>query len=181
VINHHKELGRNDDIIALPVAEARKLYGGLFDNADYTGVKEVLINKASGWAAAGDALRAVTKKCLELGVKYVTAEVATLEFNGRGSCTGAKTKSGQVLSATHVIVAAGAFTPTLLEWSAASSGNAGLRAGERILAAGITTGMAQLKKDQYGKFKDMPVGFQGYTPEEGKLFVLESVYMWTCC
>lgn len=169
VINHHKELGRNDDIIALPVAEARKLYGGLFDNADYTGVKEVLINKASGWAAAGDSLQAVTKKCLELGVKYVTAEVATLEFNGRGSCTGAKTKSGQVLSATHVIVAAGAFTPTLLEWSAASSGNAGLRAGERILAAGITTGMAQLNKEQYAKFKDMPVGFQGYTPNEGKL------------
>jgi glycine/D-amino acid oxidase-like deaminating enzyme len=169
VINHHKELGRNDDIIALPVSEARKLYGGLFDNADYTGVKEVLINKASGWAAAGDSLRAVTKKSLELGVKYVTAEVATLEFDGRGSCTGAKTKSGQVLSATHVIVAAGAFTPTLLEWSAASSGNAGLRAGERILAAGITTGMAQLKKEQYEKFKDMPVGFQGYTPEEGKL------------
>lgn len=168
VITNHKELGRHEDIIALPVAEARKLYGGLFDNADYTGVKEVLVNRASGWAAAGDALRAVTKKCLELGVKYVTADVATLDFDGRGTCTGVKTRSGQTLSATHVIVAAGAFTPTLLEWSAAKSGNAGLRAGERILAAGITTGMAQLKGEQYKKFKDMPVGFQGYTPEEGK-------------
>lgn len=168
VITNHKELGRHEDIIALPVAEARKLYGGLFDNADYTGVKEVLVNRASGWAAAGDSLRAVTKKCLELGVKYVTADVATLEFDGRGTCTGVKTRSGQVLSAKHVIVAAGAFTPTLLEWSAAKSGNAGLRAGERILAAGITTGMAQLKGEQYEKFKDMPVGFQGYTPEEGK-------------
>jgi len=168
VINNHKELGRNDDIIALPVSEARKLYGGIFDDADYTGVKEVLINRASGWAAAGDALRAVTKKCLELGVKYVTADVATLEFNGRGSCTGIKTKSGEILSATHVIVAAGAFTPTLLEWSAKNSGNAGLRAGERILAAGITTGMAQLTQEQHAKYKDMPVGFQGYTPDEGK-------------
>ena len=168
VINHHKELGRNDDIIALPVAEARKLYGGLFDKADYTGVKEVLINKASGWAAAGDSLRAVTKRAIELGVKYVTADGATLEFDGKGSCTGLKTKSGETLSASHVIVAAGAFTPTLLEWSAAKSGNPGLRAGERITAAGITTGMAQLKGDMYEKFKDMPVGFQGYTPEEGK-------------
>lgn len=168
VITNHKDLGRNDDIIALPVTEARKLYGGIFDNADYTGVKEVLINRASGWAAAGDALRAVTKRCLELGVKYVTAEVANLEFDGRGSCTGVKTKSGEVLSATHVIVAAGAFTPTLLEWSAAKSGNPGLRAGERILAAGITTGMAQLNDEQYEKYKNMPVGFQGYTPEEGK-------------
>ncbi|GMF73816.1 unnamed protein product [Aspergillus oryzae] len=172
VITNHKELGRNDDIIALPVAEARKLYGGIFDNADYTGVKEVLINRASGWAAAGDALRAVTKKCLELGVKYVTADIATLQFDGRGSCTGVKTKSGQTLSATHVIVAAGAFTPTLLEWSAAASGNPGLRAEERILAAGITTGMAQLNEEQYEKFKDMPVGFQGYTPNEDKHLTL---------
>lgn len=172
VINNHKELGRNDDIIALPVAEARKLYGGVFDSADYTGVREVLINRASGWAAAGDALRAVTKRCLELGVKYLTADVAALEFDGRGSCTGVSTRSGQILSATHVIVAAGAFTPTLLEWSAASSGNPGLRAGERILAAGITTGMAHLKEDQYKKFKDMPVGFQGYTPEEGTAFLI---------
>ncbi|GAB1214659.1 hypothetical protein ATERTT37_003823 [Aspergillus terreus] len=171
VIAHHKELGRDDDIIALPVAEARKLYCGIFDNADYTGVKEVLINRASGWAAAGDALRAVTKRCLELGVKYITAEVAALQFDGRGSCTGVKTKSGQVLSATRTIVAAGAFTPTLLEWSAATSGNPGLRAGERILAAGITTGMAQLNEEQYKKYKDMPVGFQGYTPDEGKPFI----------
>lgn len=173
VINNHKELGRNDDIIALPVAEARKMYGGVFDNADYTGVKEVLVNRASGWAAAGDALRAVTKRCLELGVKYVTADVASLEFDGRGSCTGVRTKSDKVLSATHVIVAAGAFTPTLLEWSAAKSGNAGLRAGERILAAGITTGMAQLDNEQYKKYKDMPVGFQGYTPDEGKQAVAD--------
>lgn len=170
VIANHKELGRNDDIIALPVAEARKLYGGIFDNADYTGVKEVLVNRASGWAAAGDSLRAVTKRCLELGVSYVTASVTNLEFDGRGSCTGVKTRTGEILSATHVVVAAGAFTPTLLEWSAAKSGNPGLRAGERILAAGITTGMAQLNEEQYEKFKDMPVGFQGYTPNEGTLF-----------
>ena len=104
-----------------------------------------------------------------MGVKYVTADIAALEFNGRGSCTGVKARSGQILSATHVIVAAGAFTPTLLEWSAEKSGNAGLRAGERILAAGITTGMTQLNEEQYMKFKDMPVGFQGYTSEEGKI------------
>jgi glycine/D-amino acid oxidase-like deaminating enzyme len=171
VITNHKELGRSDDIIALPVSEARKLYGGVFDNADYTGVKEVLVNRASGWAAAGDALLAVTKRCLELGVTYVASSVTNLKFDGCGSCIGVRTRSGETLSATHVIVAAGAFTPTLLEWSAAESGNAGLRAGERILAAGITTGMAQLNEDQYTKFKHMPVGFQGYTPDEGMLFL----------
>jgi len=167
VINHHKELGRGDDIVALPVAEARKLYDGLFDNADYTGAKEVLVNKSSGWGAAGDSLVAITKKSIELGVKYVTAGVAALEFDGRSRCTGVKTEKGDVLSATYVIVATGAFTPTLLERSAAASGNEGLSAGSRILAAGITTGMAQLTPEQHEKFRNMPVGFQGYTPNEG--------------
>ncbi|PKS05447.1 hypothetical protein jhhlp_008823 [Lomentospora prolificans] len=171
VIAHHKSLGRGDDIVAMSTAEARKLYDGLFDSADYTGVKEVLINKSSGWAAAGDALTAVTKRCLELGVKYVTADIVTLEFDDGNRCTGARTRNGDVLSATHVVVATGAFTPTLLEWSAKSSGNEGLSAGSRILAAGIATGMAQLNPEQYEKFKKMPVGFQGYTPNEGKPFI----------
>ncbi|CAI4216051.1 unnamed protein product [Parascedosporium putredinis] len=127
VINHHKGFGRHNDIEALPVAQARKMFDGLFDNADYTGAKEVLLNKSSGWGAAGDS--------------------------------------------SHVIVSAGAFTPTLLEMSAEASGNEGLSAGSRILAAGITTGMAQLTAEQYQKFKNMPVGFQGYTPNEGKPFI----------
>ncbi|CAI4216984.1 unnamed protein product [Parascedosporium putredinis] len=157
VINHHKGFGRHNDIEALPVAQARKMFDGLFDNADYTGAKEVLLNKSSGW---------------ELGVKYVTAEVATLEFDGR-RCIGAKTRDGNRLLSSHVIVSAGAFTPTLLEMSAEASGNEGLSAGSRILAAGITTGMAQLTAEQYQKFKNMPVGFQGYTPNEG-------LYIATC-
>lgn len=167
VISHHEKLGRKDDIIALPVSEARKMYDGLFDDADYTGVKEVLLNRASGWAAAGDCLRAVTQKALELGVKYVTAEVSSLRFDGKGSCTGLKTAAGQTLTASHVIICTGAYTTKLLELSAAESGREELRAGDRILAAGITTGMAELDEDVYEKYAKMPVGFQGYTAQDG--------------
>lgn len=171
VIDHHRKLGRNDDIIALPVFEARKLYNGLFEDADYTGVKEVLINRASGWAAAGDCLRAVTAKAIELGVKYVTAETAAVVVDGSGACTGIQTATGEILRAAHVILCTGAYTPKLLELSAAKSGRAGLRSGDRILAAGIATGMAQLDEKTYEKYAQMPVGFQGYTAEHGKPFI----------
>ncbi|WDK20876.1 FAD dependent oxidoreductase [Colletotrichum graminicola] len=170
VIDHHKKLGRKDDIIALPVSEARKLYGGLFEDADYSGAKEVLVNRASGWAAAGDCLRAVTREAVRLGVKYVTAETASLEFDERGSCTGIKTTTGETLAADHTILSTGAYTPKLLELSAAESGLANLRAGDRILAAGITTGMAELDEDEYKQYANMPVGFQGYTGH-GKPFI----------
>jgi len=106
---------------------------------------------------------------LDLGVKYVTAEVASLEFGQTNRCTGLKTARGDVLSATHVILSTGAYTPKLLEFCAAKSGRAELSAGDRIVAGGITTGMTKLTEESYRRFADMPVGVQGYTAEQGNL------------
>lgn len=169
VIENYKKLGRQADLKAVPIEEARKLYNGLFEDADYTGVKEVLINKTSGWAAAGDCLRAVTNHILGRGVQYVTAEVATLQISKDGRCTGVKTRDGKTLTATHTILCTGAYTPKLLEYSAEKSGIADLSAGPRILAGGITTGMTKLDDESYKRFAAMPVGVQGYTAEEGEI------------
>ncbi|KAH7140175.1 FAD dependent oxidoreductase [Dactylonectria estremocensis] len=167
VIANHEKLGRADDISAVPIAEARKMYGGLFDKADYSDVTEVLINKSSGWAAAGDALRAITRKSIDMGLNYVTAQVTSLRFDKSGACRGAKIASGEVLTASHVILCTGAYTATLLEQSAAVSGLTSLRSEHRIVAGGITTGMRKLSDDVYPKFANMPVGFQGYSAEVG--------------
>ncbi|RYP06412.1 hypothetical protein DL765_009497 [Monosporascus sp. GIB2] len=160
VINNYRKLGRKADISAVPIDEARKMYGGLFEDADYAGAKEVLVNRTSGWAAAGDCLRAVTRKALDLGVKYVVTDIASLQIDNDGRCSGVQTTKGAVLTASHVILCTGAFTPKLLELSAASSGRNDLRAGSRIVAGGITTGMATLDEESYKKFAAMPVGFQ---------------------
>ena len=168
VIENYKTLGRKADLFAVPVAEARKLYGGLFEDADYSDVMEVLINKTSGWAAAGDCLRAVTRECLRLGVKYVQVEVKTLVFDKTRQCRGLQTGAGDVLKASHTILSTGAYTSKLLEMSAESSGLTDLRAGSRIQAGGITTGMTKLDDKTYPRFADMPVGVQGYTVEAGE-------------
>ena len=167
VIDNYKKLGRKADLSAVPIDEARRLYGGLFDDADYAGVKDVLVNKTSGWAAAGDCLRAVTRKAIELGVKYVVADVTRLQFDASGRCTGVRTANGKTLTAAHVVLCTGAFTPKLLELSAHSSGLTDLRAGSRILAGGITTGMTRLDDKTYQRFAKMPVGVQGYTAATG--------------
>lgn len=169
VIDNYKKLGRTADLAAVPIDEARKLYGGLFEDADYTGVKEVLVNKSSGWAAAGDALRAVTREALDLGVKYHIGEVAGLHLDSEGRCFGIKTAKGNVLTASHTVLCTGAYTPKLLEYSAASSGVLELRAGSRIVAGGITTGMTKLDDESYKRFASMPVGVQGYTAKTGDL------------
>ena len=167
VIGNYAKLGRKADLKAVPVAEAKKMFGGVFEEADYSGVKEVLLNRTSGWAAAGDCLQAVTREAMRLGVKYVTADVANLEFDGSGRCRGVKTVKGQVLSADRIILSTGAFTPKLLELSALSSGKKDLSANGRIVAGGITTGMTTLADDDYRQFAAMPVGVQGYTHQLG--------------
>lgn len=168
VIDNYRKLGRTAELSAVPIDEARKLYGGLFEDADYSDVKEVLVNKSSGWGAAGDCLVAVTRKTIELGVKYVTAEIATLKFHEDRTCYGVKTTTGETLTASHVILCTGAFTPKLLELSAQNSGLTNLHAGDRIVAGGITTGLAQLDAGTYEKYATMPVGVQGYTAATGK-------------
>lgn len=167
VIKNFRRYGRTTELAAIPVDQARKLYGGLFKDADYTGVEEVLVNKTSGWVAAGDCLRAVTRKCIDLGVKYVAAEVATLQVDHKGRCYGATLAKGELLAASHVILCTGAFTPKLLELSATRTGVDELRAGSRILAGGITTGMTKLDDESYAKFASMPVGIQGFTVTTG--------------
>lgn len=166
VIDNYGKLGRKADLAAVKIDEARKLYGGLFEDADYSGVKEVLVNKTSGWAAAGDCLRAVTKRCIELGVKYKVAEVEGLLLDASGACTGLQTNKG-TLTASKVILSTGAYTPKLLEMSAKAASKPDLSAGDRIVAGGITTGMTKLDDQSYPRFKDMPVAVQGYTAKLG--------------
>lgn len=150
------------------VEEAKKLYGGLFADADYEGVTEVLVNKTSGFAYAGDSLRAITKESIRLGVEYVVGEVATATFSPSGACTGVTTKTGTTLSATHTILCTGAYTAKLLAQSAHSSGIPAVDAGGRIVAGGITTGMVTLHDDaEYERYRAMPVGVQGYQVKTG--------------
>lgn len=168
VIDNYKKLGRKADLYAVSVEEAKKMHDGLFDHADYSGVTEVLINNTSGWGAAGDCLQAVTREAIKLGVKYVVAEVASLQFDGSGRCTGLKTANGRKLTASHTILSTGAFTPKLLELSAHDSGRNALRADGRIVAGGIATGLTKLDDKTYEKHAKMPVGMQGYPAEIGK-------------
>jgi glycine/D-amino acid oxidase-like deaminating enzyme len=169
VIDNYKQLGRKTELKAVSIDEARKLYGGLFEDADYTGAKEVLINPTGGWAAAGDSLRAVTRRILDLGVKYEVAEVATLRLDKNGRCSGVETTKGQVLNASHTILCTGAYTPTLLEHSAVRNGRPNIAAGFRIIAGGITTGLTRLDDESFARFGSMPTAFQGYTAEQGNV------------
>ncbi|KAL3496413.1 FAD dependent oxidoreductase [Aspergillus germanicus] len=167
VVGNYKKLGRKAEIAAFPLDEAKRMYGGLFAQADYTDAREVLVNRTSGWAAAGDCLRAVTRWIIGKGVKYVQADVERLVIDGEGNCVGVRTKGGEEIRGSKVILSTGAFTAKLLEVTADATGKDDLRAGPRIVAGGIATGMVTLDEKSYEKFAKMPVGFQGYSADKG--------------
>ncbi|KAK7432504.1 hypothetical protein QQZ08_001069 [Neonectria magnoliae] len=158
VVENFKRLGATAELYSLGVEEARKQFGGMFDNADYTGIKEVLINKSSGWAAAKDALQKVLEAAIQSGINYVEAEVSNLEFDNHGTCTGVKTSSGQSLKGSRIILSTGAFTPKLLVDSAPERTD--LHAGGRIIAAAVTEATSWLGDDFSTKFYNGPACIQ---------------------
>jgi len=169
VLKNFEKLGAEVDMRLCPVEEARGLYGGLFDDADYTGVKEVLINKSSGWAEAKEALQSTIQAAINLGVSYIAAEVTSLEFSDLGDgrrCCGVKLAQGLVIEADKVVLCTGAFTPKLLMDSAPEWTH--LHVGDRILAAAVTEGVAPLSQDYRGILATMPVGINDNPTERGK-------------
>jgi sarcosine oxidase/L-pipecolate oxidase len=75
------------------------------------------VNWSSGWADAEGAMRWLHKKVENLGrVKFVTATVKKLQLDHTSkTVSGALLASGDVLSADLTILAAGAWTPALID------------------------------------------------------------------
>lgn len=168
VLKIYAELGVTADLRAYPVEEARALYDGLFDDADYTGVKEVLVERTSGWAEAKEALQNTIETAIGLGVKYIAAEVTAVNFEdtrGRRRCCGVKTASGESIATDRVILCTGAFTPKLLIDS--SPQWVDLHAGDRILAAAVTEAIAPLSAQQSSILGTMPVIMNDNPTERG--------------
>ncbi|KAI5921814.1 FAD dependent oxidoreductase [Camillea tinctor] len=168
VMRNFEKLGRERDGVLreVPVQEARREYGGLFEHADYGTVQTVLVNRSSGWADAKGALEGAIARAVEMGVRYVGAEVEGLVVEG-DRAVGVRTRDGDVITAEHTVLATGAFTPLLLQRAAESTGRADLAAGGRIVAAGVTTGLTTLDEQTAARFADMPVCIQENPPERG--------------
>ncbi|OLN86842.1 L-pipecolate oxidase 6 [Colletotrichum chlorophyti] len=162
---NYKKLGVDSGLYSLSVDEARAQYGGIFKNGDYAGVKEVFVNKNSGWAEAKEALQSTIEEAVRLGVKYVEAEVAKIEFDAQGATTGVLTTAGESINASHVVLSTGAYTAKLLADSAPHRKE--LHAGDRFVAGAVTEGFTPLVGDQSRELYDGPVGISMVPPSRG--------------
>ncbi|KAI8231135.1 L-pipecolate oxidase [Colletotrichum sp. SAR 10_86] len=69
VRENYKALGVESGLEALSVEQARKEFGGVFEGGDFTGVREVFVNRKSGWGEAKEALEATIAEAVRLGVR----------------------------------------------------------------------------------------------------------------
>lgn len=159
IIENHKQLGERCDGEIFSPDELERRFGGIYHDTDLHGVKEIFFNPLSGWAEATSALTKVIEVAVEQGVRYVTASVSRLIFDGCGACIGVRATGGTVVYASKVILCTGAGTAKLLADSAPSRPEVWVK--DRMVAAGVCIAAVKLTEAQAEKFRDVPVMVHG--------------------
>ena len=154
IFDNYKQLGVDVGAELFGPEEMKTRFEGLYADADFTGVDDILWNPSSGWAEATRALKATIEAAVGNGVHYVSAPVAKL-FLQDGNCTGIRTDDGRTFSASKVILSTGAYTAKLLADSAPTQPE--LQVGDRITACAVCEVAVNLTPEQANKFHTAPV------------------------
>lgn len=111
------------------------------------------MNHIGGWAESGRAIEVGLARVAKLGAKIrAGAEVVSFQKEGK-KVTGVVLKSGEKIPAELVVVAAGAWTPSLL-----ANPSVNMRMPE-VVATGQTVAMIKLTPEEYEIQKHAPVVF----------------------
>ncbi|PGH05602.1 hypothetical protein AJ79_06769 [Helicocarpus griseus UAMH5409] len=105
-------------------------------------------NPTAGWAAAGEALKRMALAAQEMGVEYIPGDagyVRKLLYSNSGACTGVITKDGSTHSADVVILAAGAWTSSLID------------VGGQLLSKGHSVAHLQLSPEETKHYSSLPI------------------------
>ncbi|PLB46273.1 putative fructosyl amino acid oxidase [Aspergillus steynii IBT 23096] len=104
-------------------------------------------NPTAGWAKSGEALRRMALAAQANGVQYISGDrgyVRKLVFSTEG-CRGVVTQDGTTYEADVVIVAAGAWTPSLVD------------VGGQLTAKGHAVAHIQLTPDETRHYRSLPI------------------------
>jgi sarcosine oxidase len=88
---------------------------GLTSQWDPTYHTDGYYNPRAGWAESGEVVRQLVGLAAQEGVDFLTAGMADFLWE-RSAVSGVRTTDGRQIAADRVVVAAGAWTPSLLPW-----------------------------------------------------------------
>jgi sarcosine oxidase/L-pipecolate oxidase len=165
IMENYRHLNAEEKYELRRPEDFKTLFGGLHQDADFTGIKDVFVNYSSGWAEATKALTRLIEVSISLGVRYQVATIEAVLFDHQGDCIGVRTTSGKKITAPHIILAAGAAIPKLLSDSAPEREE--IQVGDRIIAAAICESTVQLNSIDARRFRGGPVFVHEAAPTQG--------------
>lgn len=154
IIDNYAALDSNSEAMLLTKGDMKKMYDGLFEDADYGGVDDIFLNPQSGWAEATLAVEKVIEVAVSKGLMCLQGDVTKLLFDNSGACIGVNLQGGNTLCTSKLILSTGAGTAKLLADSAPN--RAELQSGGRITAAAVITGVVKLTPKQMERFGKAP-------------------------
>lgn len=151
IFNNYKQLGVDVKAELISPKDLKTRFEGLYAEADFTGVDDILFNPSSGWSEAASALKATIETAVENGVQYISDTVAKLVLEN-GCCTGIQTEDGSIINASEIVLSTGAYTAKLLADSAPLQPE--LQVGDRITACAVCEAATNLTPEQAKKFQN---------------------------
>lgn len=105
-------------------------------------------NPTAGWVDSSEAIRRMSVAAQAKGATYISGEDGDFKnavFDSNGVCTGVTTRSGRVYLADRVILATGAWTPSLIDLSS------------QLAAKGHSVAHIQLTPQEAAHYAKMPI------------------------
>jgi sarcosine oxidase / L-pipecolate oxidase len=156
-----KNSGRPDESEDISIEEVKSRWDGILKGIDTTDYSKAYLNPSAGWADASLAVEAMMHEAVSKGVRYETGEIQ--ELVSSGNCLeGVRTKEGKLYTAGKVLLATGAWTPSLMSPLEDVLGiKDDQRIEKQITAAGVCVAAFKLSPEEAEHYRKLPILIYG--------------------
>ena len=175
ICKNFKSSGRPDESSDITLEDVKSKWDGILKDIDTTDYDKAYLNPSTGWVDASLATEAMMHEAIENGVRYVVGELDELVSSG-DNLEGVTTKDGKLYRAGKILLAAGAWTPSLMSPLEDLLGlEEEQRIEKQINAAGVCVAAFELspgEAEHYGKLPILIYGARGemIPPNRERLF-----------
>ncbi len=170
-----KNSGRPDESSDITLQDVKSRWDGILKGIDTTDYDKAYLNPSAGWVDASLATEAMMSEAIKKGVRYEIGEVEELVSSG-GNLEGVRTKDGKLYTADKILLATGAWTPSLMSpLEDVLDMKEEQKTERQITAAGVCVAAFKLSPDEaehYGKLPVLIYGARGemMPPNQERLF-----------
>jgi sarcosine oxidase / L-pipecolate oxidase len=156
-----QDSSRPDESQDISLEEVKSRWDGILKGIDTTDYSKAYLNPSAGWADASLAIQAMMHEAIAKGVKYEVGEVQDLVL-GDGHLEGVRTKHGKLYTADKILLATGAWTPSLMSPLEDVVGiEDDQRTEKQITAAGVCVAAFKLSPEEVRHYGRLPVLIYG--------------------